>query len=140
VSGRFYRRMFLVAAGWNLGGGAFIVIATRWIFSSAGLQPPQPPLYYQAWIALFVTFGIGYYWVARDLERHRDIVKLGIIGKLAFAGIFIANLVVFKGQAPRFFLIPVVGDLVFVVLFWMFLRQAGTIREQSSADGSPPSS
>lgn len=120
----FYRRMFLVAALWNLLGGAFIVAATKWIFSTAGLRPPQPPLYYQAWIALFLTFGIGYYMVYRDMFGNKNIVILGMIGKLAFAVIFIGNLILFAGQAPRFFLIPVVGDLVFVGLFWMFLRFA----------------
>jgi len=51
-------------------------------------------------------------------------VILGIIGKLAFAAAFIYNLVAFSGQVPRLFLIPVVGDLVFVVLYWMFLSFA----------------
>ena len=30
-----YRRMFFVAALWNLGGGVFIIAATGWLFASA---------------------------------------------------------------------------------------------------------
>ncbi len=117
----FYRRTFFVGALWNILGGAFIVLATNWIFSRQGLPVPHPPLYYHAWIALFVTFGIGYYMVWRDPYSNKNIVILGIIGKLAFAAIFLWNMQVYRSEVPRLFLIPVVGDLVFVVLYWMFL-------------------
>ncbi len=118
---RFFKQMFLVGALWNVLGGAFIVIATPWIFSRAGLPLPEPFLYYYSWIALFVTFGIGYYMVYRNPYANKNIVVLGIIGKLAFSAIFIGSMVARPGQAPRFFLIPVTGDLIFVVLFWWFL-------------------
>jgi len=124
---RFYKNMFLVGGLWNVAGGAFIVVATPWIFSSSGLVPPVPPVYYGGWIALLLTFGVGYLMVWRDMYGNKNIVILGIIGKLAFAAVFIYNLVVFSGQIPRLFLIPVVGDLVFVVLYWMFLSFAKRI-------------
>jgi hypothetical protein len=135
---RFYKGVFLVGALWNLLGGGFIVIATPWIFSSAGLQPPQPSLYYYSWIALFVTFGVGYFMVYRDPYGNKNIVILGIIGKLAFSIIFIYSMIAFRGQAPKFFLIPVIGDLIFVVLFWMFLnfaRGRNTSRAQQAGAG-----
>ncbi|MGH9359309.1 MAG: hypothetical protein ACRD1O_09080 [Terriglobia bacterium] len=126
MSEKWYKGMFLAGAIWNLLGGVFIIAATEWIFATAGLPTPRPALYYYAWIALFMTFGIGYAMVYRDMYGNKNIVILGIIGKLAFAAIFCFFL--FQGQAPRFFLIPVTGDLVFVVLYSMFLnfaRQAG---------------
>ena len=46
-----------------------------------------------------------------------------MIGKLAFATIFIGNMIVLP-QIPMFFLIPVVGDVIFAVLFGMFLKFA----------------
>jgi CDP-diglyceride synthetase len=125
-----YKRMFFIGALWNLVGGAFIILATRWVFDSAGLTPPSPPLYYYAWIALFMTFGAGYYLVYRDLYRNRDIALLGAIGKLVFAAVFIWNFIAYRSQVPGFFLIPVAGDLVFVVLFFMFLRFAGAKKGQ----------
>jgi hypothetical protein len=128
MSETFYKRMFLVAALWNVLGGALVVVFTGRIFAAANLTPPYPPLYYHSWIALFVTFGIGYYMVSRNMSANKNIVILGIIGKLAFSAIFVYNMLTFQGQVPRLFIAPVVGDLVFVVLFWLFLRFARTSR------------
>jgi hypothetical protein len=119
---RFYKRMFLIGALWNLLGGVAIVLATPLIFGIQGLKPPQPRVYYDSWIALFMTFGIGYWIVSRELLRNRPIVVLGIIGKLAFSAIFIYGMLTLPGEIPRLFWIPVVGDLIFAILFWMFLR------------------
>ena len=120
----FYRRAFLIGALWNVVGGASILVATPWIFWRAGLSPPVPRVYYDAWVALFMTFGIGYYMVYESMYANKNIVMLGIIGKVAFAAIFVYGLWVLKAQVPMFFVIPVVGDLVFVVLFLMFLNYA----------------
>lgn len=118
---RFYKSMFLVGALWNLLGGAAIVVGTPFIFRGAGLVPPEPRAYYDSWIALFMTFGLGYWMASRDLYGNRGIVVLGIIGKLAFSAIFIYELIAARGEIPQLFWIPVIGDLIFVGLFWMFL-------------------
>jgi hypothetical protein len=115
-----YKRVFLIGALWNLVGGTFIILATGWIFRTAKLAPPAPSLYYDSWIALFMTFGIGYYLVYRDLYRNRDIALLGAIGKIAFATVFLWSFAAHPGEAPLFFLVPVVGDLIFAALFLMF--------------------
>ena len=114
----------MIAALWNLAGGAFILIATQWIFARAGLSVPEPRAYYDSWIALFMTFGVGYYMVYENMYANKNIAVLGIIGKLAFAAVFLYGLYGVKAQIPRFFIIPVAGDLVFVLLFWMFLSHA----------------
>ncbi len=124
MSESFYKKVFLIGALWNIGGGVVIVLFTGWIFASANLTPPQPSVYYYAWIALFVTFGIGYYMVYRDMYANKNLVILGIIGKLGFAAIFLAGIAAMPGQIPLFFLIPVIGDLVFVGLYGMFLNFA----------------
>ncbi len=121
MSESFYKRMFLIGALWNILGGAFILYFTGWIFSTANLTIPEPPAYFHSWIALFVTFGIGYFMVYRDMYKNKDIVILGIIGKLSFSLIFIYNMIAYRGKIPLFFIIPVIGDLVFVVLFVKFL-------------------
>jgi hypothetical protein len=124
-----YKRIFLIGALWNLGGGALIIFLTDWIFGTAGLTPPSPPAYYQSWIALFMVFGLGYYFVSRDLYRNRDIALLGAIGKLAFTAVFLYNLSAYPGQIPQFFLLPMAGDIVFAILFLLFVLQARRFRK-----------
>jgi hypothetical protein len=124
MSEAFYKRQFLIGALWNVVGGLLVAVGTPWIFASAGLEVPQPPVYYAGWMALFITFGIGYYMVYRDMYGNRNIVILGIIGKLGFSAVFVYCMIAYRGQIPSLFLIPVAGDLVFVVFFWMFLRFA----------------
>ena len=124
VTERHYRIMFLVVALWNVLGGIAIIALTRWIFTTSALAVPHPPVYYQSWIALFMTFGIGYYMVSRDPLGNRNIVILGIVGKLAFSAIYIANRLAYGQLVPLLFGIPMVGDLIFVVLFGMYLNFA----------------
>ena len=95
---RFYKPMLFVAAVWNVIGGAFIIFRSDWIFGREGLSVPAPPLYYYAWIALFMTFGIGYYIVWRNPFANTNIILLGIIGKLAFSAVFLWNMLAFPGQ------------------------------------------
>ena len=137
MSEQFRSRLFFVGALWNLLGGVAIILGTGIIFGLAKLSPPVPGIYYYAWIALFVTFGIGYFMVYRDPYGNKNIVILGIIGKLAFSAIFIYSMMATPGQAPGFFLIPVIGDLVFVLLFSMFLNFArGTITSTPQQAGA----
>jgi hypothetical protein len=120
----FYKKVFLIGALWNIAGGVLIVLLTGWIFASVNLTPPQPSVYYYSWIALFVTFGIGYYMVYLDMYRNKNLVILGMIGKSSFAAIFLAGFAAMPGQIPGVFLIAVIGDLVFVGLYGMFLNFA----------------
>jgi hypothetical protein len=94
------------------------------IFAIVGLSLPEPPAYFHSWIALFMVFGIGYYMVYRDMYGNKNIVILGIIGKLAFSIISAYNMIAYPNKIPIFFLAPIIGDLVFVALFLAFLNFA----------------
>lgn len=125
MSDALYRRIFFFGALWNLAGGAFILVAGRWIFALDGLTLPEPGAYYYSWIALFLTFGIGYWMAWRDAYGNRTVALLGAIGKLAFAAIFVAYLLGRPGTVPRFFWIPVIGDIVFAALYGKFFAESG---------------
>jgi hypothetical protein len=118
---KFYRGVFLIGALWNVAGGVFVILFTGSIFKLSGLTPPDPPNYYQSWIALFMTFGIGYYLAYLDMYLNKNIILLGMIGKVAFAADFIIDILIYKGRIPAFFLVPAIGDLVFAVIFATFL-------------------
>jgi len=129
---RSYRAMFLVGSLWNLAGGVAIIALTGWLFRRQGLEPPDPSAYYYSWIALFMTFGLGYVMIWRNMYENRNLVLLGAIGKLAFAAIFTAAMLGDPGKIPDLFWIPVVGDVVFAGLYLSFLRHARTAPRASA--------
>jgi len=75
---------------------------------------------------LFV-FGLGYYWVSRDLSRNRDLVKLGVVGKPLVFVVFLGH--AFIKEIPVLLVAPSVVDLLFGALFLEFLlRTRGKAR------------
>jgi tryptophan-rich sensory protein len=122
MSERTYRRLFLIGALWNLFGAGLFFVFWRQAFDCFQLAHPHYLAFFQAWLALAFVFGIGYYYVYRDLLGNVNIVRLGIYGKTAFAVIFIYH-VVFSGFHPVF-LSGAIIDLVFVILYARFLVYA----------------
>jgi tryptophan-rich sensory protein len=119
-----YRTIFLIGALWNLLGSGLFFLFRRQAFALLQLPPPNYVAFFQAWLALAFVFGIGYYYVYRDLYSNLNIVRLGIYGKTAFAVIFIYH-VIFSGFHP-IFLSGAIIDLMFVVLYGRFLAHAHT--------------
>jgi len=123
LSDSFFKRMFLVASLWNLLGCAFLFFLPGLVFVSPYMGRPVPPLFYQSWLALAFVFGIGYYFVYKDMYANKNIVILGIMGKTFFAMIFAVNMLLYP-NIPKIFWGAVGGDAVFVILFLMFLAYA----------------
>jgi len=117
-----YQRIFWVGALWNLLGAGLFFLFWRQAFAWLQLAHPNYVAFFHAWLALAFVFGIGYYYVARDLYGNVNIVRLGIYGKTAFAVIFIYH-VMFNNFHP-IFLSGAIVDLVFVVLYALFLAHA----------------
>ncbi|MCF6158010.1 MAG: hypothetical protein E3K32_05430 [wastewater metagenome] len=122
-SDSFYRGMFFIAAIWNLLGCAFLLFLPRLIFVPPYMEKPFPPLFYQAWLALALVFGIGYYFVYKDMYANKNIVIMGILGKTIFVIIFAVNMLMYT-NIPKIFWGAVCGDAVFVIFFLMFLAYA----------------
>ena len=120
----FFRRVFLAGALWNILGGLLIVLGQEYIFGRQGLSIPLPSLFYYLWIAMVEIFGIGYLMVWRDPYGNKSIVILGIMGKLVFSIAFAWHNLTRRFETPDLFWVAVIGDLVFVVLYWMFLNSA----------------
>jgi len=122
MADKTFRRIFLVGALWNLLGAGLLFVFWRQAFAFFQLEPPNYLAFFQAWLALAFVFGIGYYYVSRDLYGNVNIVRLGIYGKTAFAVIFIYH--VAFGDFHPVFLSGAIIDLVFVVLYAWFLAHA----------------
>jgi hypothetical protein len=117
----YYPKLFLVAAIYNWAATIPFFFAHKAIFGWLGMEPINYPVILRLFLALAFVFGIGYYWVSRDVRKNRDLIRTGILGKLfVFILFFIAWI---TGEIPFLLMLPGVGDLIFAILFIGSLRQ-----------------
>jgi hypothetical protein len=113
-------RFFRVAAAYNVAVGLPFLVAEGAIREFLGMTPAVYPIFSQMLFAFVVLLGWGYWMVAEAPERNRDIVKLGVAGKLVAAALCIFYAA--TGAIPVALAAPGVGDLVFVAFFVKYLR------------------
>ena len=82
MTDRFYSRMFLLAALWNVfaavAGLAFYQFQLRLFFGSEAYTDCfYQTLFYRIALTAVLIFGIGYYMVSRQITANRGIVWLG---------------------------------------------------------------
>lgn len=111
-----WRFVFVAAALFNLAVGLPAVVAPQLAVSSTAVTDLLA-VRLLGW--MIAVFGIGYTLVALAPLRHRGIVVLGIIGKAGVIGLtwWLAA----RGEAALATAQLALGDLLFVVLFSLFL-------------------
>lgn len=114
------RPLFLVAAAYDLVLGLAFVVAFKPVMTAFNIELPNHDAYVQLPAAMIAIFGIGFWFVARAPERNRDIIKLGIMLKLAYSGIILAWYA--KGMMPTMWVPFAFVDLVFMATFVAALR------------------
>jgi hypothetical protein len=112
--------LFVVAAIYDLGLGLVVLTMHPAIYTYFGIAAPNHPGYVELPAALVAIFGAGFWLVSRDPWRNRDIVKLGILLKLAYAGIVLGYAA--RGNMPSLWIPWAWVDLVFAGLFVLALR------------------
>ena len=60
-------------------------------------------------------FGIGYYWISKDVWRNRNIIKMGIFGKTLVFMMFLIYL--FRNEITILLFLAGCVDLIFTILF-----------------------
>jgi hypothetical protein len=118
------RPLFVVAAIYDLLLGAIFLIAYPAVFGRFGVPLPNHPGYIQLPAALVAIFGLGFWFVARAPERNRDIIKLGVLFKLAYSGVVLGWW--FRGQIPVMWVPFAWIDLAFLLTFIATLRALRT--------------
>jgi hypothetical protein len=118
---RYYRAMFLAAAVWNMfsAGGVLFLLSSAKYRRAAGFPGTPDTIALQLLACCLFVFGLGYYWVSRDLSRNRDLVKLGVIGKPLVFLVFFGHAV--AGEISILLAGPSLVDLLFGALFLEFL-------------------
>jgi uncharacterized membrane protein len=96
-----------------------LLFADRWIRELLGEKPLINPEYLQLFVGLVFVIGIGYWWVSQDISRNREIVKLGIYAQSSVFVVLAYQTLI--GNVHPFYLISGVIDLIFAILFGLFL-------------------
>jgi uncharacterized membrane protein YfcA len=115
-----WRRLFVVAASFNFAAGLPALLAPAAALETFGLAPLPDHLFVRATGLLVATYGIGYWLVSRRLDR-REIVWLGVIGKLGVVVLFTSAWL--QGSLPTRAFAVGMGDLLFALAFLAFLRR-----------------
>jgi hypothetical protein len=115
----YYKWLFIIGALWNWGAGIQFFFWYDQVFAYLNMKPLNYPAIMQLAMSLVFVFGIGYYWVSKDLSKNHDIVKLGIIAKIIVFLIFSYHYLI--GNMPLLIALCGVVDLIFAILFLKFL-------------------
>ncbi|MEO8252219.1 MAG: hypothetical protein ABI578_07070 [Chloroflexota bacterium] len=120
-----YKTFFLVAAVYDivLGAGFFLFYAP--LFSALNVALPNNISYIHLTAAFVIVQGIGYWFVYQDPDANRGIVKLGVVYKIAFAGLSAYYALIGQLIHPVFGLFGIM-DTLFLFGFVMFLMSSRT--------------
>lgn len=114
-----YKTMFFIGALWNWSVSLSFALGYKILFPLFGMVPPNYMVFFMMFLGLVFVYGIGYFWVSRDINKNHDIVRMGIIGKLI---VFVAMLWAWvDGELPVILMGAGIVDLIFTILFIKFL-------------------
>jgi hypothetical protein len=114
-----WRVFFIAAAVFNIAAGLPFLLAPDAALASFAQPVPEDLLFHRVTGLSIVCFGVGYAFVARELERNRAIVWIGALGK---AGVIVLLAQAWLAGAIPFASFSVaLGDLPFVAGFLVFL-------------------
>lgn len=134
----FWQKMFFVGSLWNISIGVTGILLTDFIimmlFGKApmtenlaavfnGTVPAmdnlQTLIFFRFFMIAVILFGIGYYWVSRDLLANRAVIWLGLVAKLMI--FFTFTYYYALGQSSLFSVLICSGDFIFSIFFAAFL-------------------
>lgn len=122
----FWRKLFVVAALFNLGAAALLAFGHRMLVSQLGMTPAaEPALYLHIMTVAIAIFGWGYYLVSRDLSQTA-VVRIGAWAKLAVVAVIGGYWA--AGQCSWHLPLLASGDLLFAGAFFRFLAQRERVR------------
>jgi hypothetical protein len=115
-----WRWTFRAKGLWNCGASVAFLLFDDSLRDRLGVPRPDS-LYRALFLALAFVFGLGYWWVGRDLDKNLDIVRMGILGQFSVFGLTLYAVTLARPSLPWPFLLPGLVDLVFAIAFVGFL-------------------
>ncbi len=116
---KFYRGMFLIASLYDFILGILFFLFYKQIYKIFDITLPHHPEYIQSPALFIAILGVMLFYVYKDMYRNVDMVKIGILSKIGYAGLSFYHYI-FTGPHWVFALFAWC-DLVFLVLFILFL-------------------
>lgn len=113
----YQKNLFFIGALWNWSAAILFIglsIVNKQLLSYFH-NIPQTMLWYYCFLCAVFIFGMGYYWVSKDVQRNRDIIKMGIIGKVVVFIMFSVYMI--KGDITWLLFMAGCVDLIFTFLF-----------------------
>ena len=117
-----YRTFFTVAAIWNWSAALLFMAMAALdmpILNRFLNVIPESFLWYHLFLVLVFGYGMGYYWIGNDPVRNRDIIKMGIFGKILVFILLTGGWI--KGVITILLAGAEAVDLVFAILFFRIL-------------------
>ncbi len=113
----YQKNLFFISAVYNWTAGILFIglyylnqELLKWFF-----KIPDGMMWYFFTSAVILIYGVGYYYISKDVQRNRDIIKLGCVGKLVFFGL--CYVYWRKGDVTGLTFSLACGDFVFAMLF-----------------------
>jgi hypothetical protein len=122
----YYRSVFITGALWNWGAAILFLFAYKPIFAWLNMKELNYPVIMNAFLIMVFVFGIGYFWVSRDINRNHDIVKMGIMAKTLLFVLFTYYYLI--GDVHLLIEMCLFVDLAFAILFTEFLLRAKKVK------------
>lgn len=114
------RPLFRLAALYDIVLGLVYGLAYRTIYAKFAIALPNHDAYVQLPAALILVFGVGFWFVSRAPGRNRDLIRVGVMMKLAFSAIVFGHFLL--GSIPTMWVPFAAIDLLFAIAFVMALR------------------
>lgn len=137
---RYYRRLFWVAAAYDIILGIVFLFFTRRVAEQLGFVDELPSYGgYMSLLAAFVfVIGVAYVYIARgDLVRNRDLIAIGAWYKLAYFSVAAYYFVI--GDYPHAIFIGFgAADLVFLILMAECWWYVGRVADGTGATRAAP--
>ncbi len=131
MSERVWRAVFWAAAAYNFLAGLPSLVAPKAAAVNTGLPPldPQHVIFAQMTGLLICVFGIGYAMVALGKPGARQIVFLGILGKVGVCVLLALRM--HEIAVPSQMIAAAFGDFLFILAFIAFLARSRSATTQA---------
>jgi hypothetical protein len=116
-TGAYEKKLFFVGALWNWGAAMLffgLSVVNKELLTYFH-KIPETMLWYYCFLGAVFIFGIGYFWISQDVWRNRNIIKMGIIGKILVFAMFLIYL--YLGEITLLLFLAGCVDLIFTILF-----------------------